>query len=217
MSSFPSGLNLKIWCPACTPALAAMSTACWLAASVTHTLPSRSTRSPWGQMNMPRPKLLTILPFGSNLKIVSMFLILLSGPRQSIPKRPPDATGTGLVSSHRMTAQMLSPSTSTYMEAGGPAGLLAHSPPGTNGPPPSASPLTGRYGLGKPPCAKDSDPAASNATMAAAVIIPIRRAFDMGHLFSEENQEAKRFVILAALGQRIPKRSVLTSDRRSAR
>jgi hypothetical protein len=69
---------------------------------------------------------------------------LVVGRKPIDSKRPPDATGTGLVSSQRMTAQMLSPSTSTYIEAGGPAGRAAHSPPGTKDPPPSANPLTGR-------------------------------------------------------------------------
>src|SRR5256885_3349095 len=112
-----------------------------------------------------------------------MFLILLSGPRQSRPKRPPWATGTGLVSSHLIRAQMLSPSTSTCTEAGGPIsrppGSLAHSPPGTNGPPPSANPLTGRYGLGNPPWAKGSTPARSSATRVNTDITASRPAFDM--------------------------------------
>src|SRR5687767_6287204 len=134
-------------------------------------------------MNMPAPKLLTTLPFGSNLKIVSRFLILLSGPRQSRPNRPPAATGTGLVSSHLINAQMLSPSTSTYTDAGGPISLppgsLAHSPPGMLGPPPSASPLTGRYGLGNPPWAKGFTPAASSATLANTANHPTRDALHM--------------------------------------
>src|SRR6266699_2495194 len=111
-----------------------------------------------------------------------MFLILLSRPRQSRPKRPPCATGTGLVSSHLINAQILSPSTSTCTDAGGPISLppgsLAHSPPGTKEPPPSASPLTGRYGLSAGPWARGTMHAARNATMAHDVIHPIRRAFD---------------------------------------
>jgi len=62
---------------------------------------------------MPLPKLRTTLPLGSNLKIVSMFLIRPLASRQSMPNRPPAATGSGLVSSQRMAAQMLSPSMST--------------------------------------------------------------------------------------------------------
>src|SRR5450759_1308764 len=61
------GLNLRTKCPAFTPALAAAATASSAAASVAHTLPSRSTCNPCGQMNIPAPKLLTTLPFGSNL------------------------------------------------------------------------------------------------------------------------------------------------------
>ena len=146
-------------------------------------------------MNIPLPKLLTTLPFESNLKTVSMFLILLSRPRQSMPNRPPAATGTGLVSSHLIRAQMLSPSTSTCTEAGGPISLppgsLAHSPPGTLGPPPSASPLTGRYGLGNPDWARGSTPAASSATTARTAITPIRFAFDMSAPPFRENEGGK--------------------------
>src|SRR3989442_12531731 len=98
---------------------------------------------------------------------------------QSTPKRPPLATGNGLVSSHRINAQTLSPSASTCTEAGGPISLppgsLAHSPPGTVGPPPSASPFTGRYGLSRLVCAnaaianKSSDPNRIMCDMAATV------------------------------------------------
>src|SRR5712692_4001178 len=105
---------------------------------------------------------------------------------QSRPNRPPLAAGTGLVSSHRINAQMLSPSTSTCTDAGGPISLppgsLAHSPPGTLGPPPSASPLTGRYGLSVGPCANGTSAVARNATMAHNVIHPTRISFDMIHL-----------------------------------
>src|SRR5438105_11227747 len=94
---------------------------------------------------------------------------------QSTPKRPPLATGNGLVSSHRINAQMLTPSTSTCTEAGGPIsrppGSLAHSPPGTVGPPPSASPFTGRYGLSRLVCA--------NAVIANSNIHPNRIVCDM--------------------------------------
>src|SRR5205823_9225694 len=118
-----------------------------------------------------------------------MFLILLSGPRQSRPNRPPCATGTGLVSSHRIKAQMLSPSTSTCTDAGGPISLppgrRAHSPPGTNGPPPSARPFTGRYGFGNPPWAKGATLVASSAMPANTAINPARRAFDMINLSGE--------------------------------
>src|SRR5216117_3955226 len=107
---------------------------------------------------------------------------------QSTPKRPPRATGTGLVSSHRIKAQMLSPSASMCTDAGGPIsrppGSLAHSPPGTLGPPPSASPLTGRYGLSVGPWAKGTTSAARNATMPHNAIHPTRLVFDMTHLSS---------------------------------
>src|SRR6185369_14501062 len=98
------------------------------------------------------------------------------------PKRPPRATGRGLVSSHRMNAQMLSPSMSTWTEAGGPIsrppGSFAHSPPGTLGPPPSARPLTGRYGLLAGPCARRMMLVAIKATMP-------HNAFDMTHLLEK--------------------------------
>ena len=65
-----------------------------------------------------------------------------------MPNRPPFASVTGLVSSHLMKAQMLSPSMSTCIDAGGPIsrppGSRAQSPPGTIKPAPSASPFTGR-------------------------------------------------------------------------
>src|SRR5215467_1415593 len=89
---------------------------------------------------------------------------------QSRPNRPPLAAGTGLVSSHRIKAQTLSPSLSTCTEAGGPIsrppGSFAHSPPGTLGPPPSASPLTGRYGLSEGAWAKHGAPTAKSTAMA---------------------------------------------------
>src|SRR5438270_321020 len=50
---------------------------------------------------------------------------------QSMPKRPPRATGTGLVSSQRMNAHTLSPSASTCTDAGGPISR----PPGNRAPP----------------------------------------------------------------------------------
>src|SRR5438034_9594011 len=115
-----------------------------------------------------------------------MFLILLSGPRQSRPKRPPWATGTGLVSSHLIRAQMLSPSTSTCTEAGGPIsrppGSLAHSPPGMLGPPPSANPLTGRYGLSVGPWAKHAGSVARSTAMPHNAVQATRTALDMTHL-----------------------------------
>src|SRR2546427_2672456 len=105
---------------------------------------------------------------------------------QSTPKRPPLATGNGLVSSHRINAQILSPSASTCTEAGGPISLppesFAHSPPGVLGPPPSASPLTGRYGLSVGPWAKGTTTIARNATMPPNAVHPTRLAFDMTHL-----------------------------------
>src|SRR5947209_2889299 len=104
---------------------------------------------------------------------------------QSIPNRPPLATGTGLVSSHRMKAQILSPSASTCTEAGGPISLppgsLAHSPPGVLGPPPSASPLTGRYGLSAGACANGTIFMEANARTPQKTIHPARIVFDMTH------------------------------------
>src|SRR6059036_1909422 len=109
---------------------------------------------------------------------------------QSTPKRPPRATGTGLVSSHRINAQTLSPSASMCTDAGGPISLppgsFAHSPPGTLGPPPSASPLTGRYGLSAGPWAKGASLVARNTRAPHNAIDPTRLAFDMTHLFQEK-------------------------------
>src|SRR5215831_7800714 len=105
---------------------------------------------------------------------------------QSRPNRPPLAAGTGLVSSHRIRAQILSPSMSTCTEAGGPIsrppGSFAHSPPGMLGPPPSANPLTGRYGLSAGAWAKHETFVASSTAMPHNVIHPTRFAFDMAHL-----------------------------------
>src|SRR6266849_8150823 len=104
---------------------------------------------------------------------------------QSTPNRPPLAAGTGLVSSQRIKAQILSPSASTCTEAGGPIsrppGSFAHSPPGLLGPPPSANPLTGRYGLSVGAWAKHNASAASSAAMPYNAIRPTRFAFDMTH------------------------------------
>src|SRR5712691_7838677 len=120
--------------------------------------------------------------------MVSWGLSLPSGYMQSKPNRPPLEAGKGLVSSHRINAQMLSPSTSTCSDAGGPISLppgsLAHSPPGPLGPPPSASPLTGRYGLSAGPWAKGIRAVARNATIPHNVIHPTRIGFDMMHLDS---------------------------------
>src|SRR5207248_3645511 len=107
---------------------------------------------------------------------------------QSMPNRPPLATGTELVSSQLMKAQILSPSMSTCTEAGGPIsrppGSLAHSPPGMLGPPPSANPLTGRYGLLEGAWAKQITSVASSPAMPHNAIHPARIVFDMTHLFS---------------------------------
>src|SRR5262252_5741239 len=107
---------------------------------------------------------------------------------QSSPKRPPRAAGTGLVSSHRIKAQILSPSTSTCTDAGGPIsrppGRRAHSPPGTLGPPPSASPLTGRYGLSGGPCAAGTKLVPRKPTALSRIIDAARMAFDMTDLSS---------------------------------
>src|SRR5882757_9964255 len=120
---------------------------------------------------------------------------------QSRPNRPPLAAGTGLVSSHRIRAQILSPSTSTCTEAGGPIsrppGSLAHSPPGTLGPPPSANPLTGRYGLAEGACAKHATSVARTTTMPNKAIHPIRIAFDMTHLFSDQELFRPTFFVPA--------------------
>src|SRR5216684_445594 len=113
---------------------------------------------------------------------------------QSRPNRPPLAAGTGLVSSHRIRAQILSPSTSTCPEASGPIsrppGSFAHSPPGMLGPPPSANPLTGRYGLSAGAWAKHDAPLASSATMPHNAIHPTRFTFDMTHLSSGESESS---------------------------
>src|SRR3981189_2169549 len=100
-----------------------------------------------------------------------------------MPKRPPLATGTGLVSSHRMEAQTLFPSISTYHHGGGPIsrppGSLAHSPPGMLGPPPSANPLTGRYGLSVGPWANHAAPVASSTAMPQIAVHGAGLVFDM--------------------------------------
>src|SRR5437667_10438807 len=103
---------------------------------------------------------------------------------QSRPNRPPAPfapAGTGLVSSHLIRAQILSPSTSTCTAAGGPISLtdvrlglgsLAHSPPGILGPPPFARPFTGRYGFGRPDCAAGRTTGASSKTTAPPAANP---------------------------------------------
>src|ERR1700674_4760636 len=110
---------------------------------------------------------------------------------QSRPNRPPAPfapAGTGLVSSHLMRAQMLSPSASTCTAAGGPISLtdvrlglgsFAHSLPGMLGPPPFASPFTGRYGFGRPDCAAGRTAAARTTTKAQADMNATRLGFDM--------------------------------------
>src|SRR5882672_1616527 len=110
---------------------------------------------------------------------------------QSRPNRPPAPfapAGTGLVSSHLIRAQMLSPSTSTCTAAGGPISLtdvglglgsFAHSPPGILGPPPFANPFTGRYGFGRPDCAAGRTTAARRTTKAQAAVNTTRLGFDM--------------------------------------
>src|SRR5437660_8937611 len=106
---------------------------------------------------------------------------------QSRPNRPPLAAGTGLVSSHLIRAQILSPSTSTCTAAGGPISLtdvglglgsFAHAPPGILGPPPFASPLTGRYGLGRPDGAAGRTTAARRTMKAQAAVNTTRVGFD---------------------------------------
>src|SRR5579863_6908436 len=61
--TFPSGENLKTWCP--FPSFP------W--PSVTHTLPSLSAKMPWGNTNMPAPKLFSSLPEVSNSRIGASF------------------------------------------------------------------------------------------------------------------------------------------------
>src|SRR5438445_12856459 len=88
-----------------------------------------------------------------------------------------------------MSAQILSPSASTWTEAGGPSSLppgsLTHSPPGVLGPPPSASPLTGRYGLSAGPWAKRTTLPARNTMMPNNDTHPTRIAFGLPQLSSE--------------------------------
>src|SRR6266404_1129980 len=126
---------------------------------------------------------------------------------QSRPNRPPLAAGTGLVSSHRIRAQILSPSTSTCTEAGGPIsrppGSFAHSPPGVLGPPPSANPRTGRYGLSAGAWAKHDAPVASSTTTPHKVIHPIRLAFDMTHLPSEKSGIRRNLSFSVSLENRL--------------
>src|ERR1700730_12086136 len=123
---------------------------------------------------------------------------------QSRPHRPPLAAGTGLVSSHRVQAQTLSPADSECPDAGGPIsrppGSLAHSPPGMLGPPPSANPLTGRYGLSAGAWAKHDTSVASSATMPHNAIHPKRFRFDMTHLSSGENGVQGSLSLSRALG-----------------
>src|ERR1700692_1190211 len=108
-----------------------------------------------------------------------------SRPNRPVPFGP---AGTGLVSSHLIRAQILSPSTSTCTAAGGPISLtdvglglgsFAHSPPGILGPPPLASPFTGRYGFGRPDCATGRTTAARRTTAAQAAVRTTRPGFDM--------------------------------------
>src|SRR5260370_18155934 len=104
---------------------------------------------------------------------------------QSRPNRPPLAAGTGLVSSHRIRAQILSPSTSTCTDAGGPIspppGSFAPSPPRTLEPPPSANPLTRRYGLSAGAWAKHNPSPATSAPRPYNPIHPPLFAFDITH------------------------------------
>src|SRR5262245_32560039 len=78
-----------------------------------------------------------------------------------------------------MNVQILSPSVSTCTDAGGPISLppgsLAYSPPGTAGPPPSASPLTGRYGLSVCPWVRRTTSVAKNEAIENNTIHPARR------------------------------------------
>ena len=76
-------------------------------------------------------------------------------------------------------AQILFPSTSTCTAAGGPISLtdvglglgsFAHSPPGILGPPPFASPFTGRYGFARPDCAAGRTTAVRRTTKAQAAV-----------------------------------------------
>ena len=100
-------------------------------ASVTQTLPSRSTSMPCGQMNMPPPKLFTTLPSGPNCTIGSVFESRHSSPNRARSSRR----------SHRTTAQMCRPSGSIATLPAAPIGLPFGS---------LAQPSTMRYGFGNP-------------------------------------------------------------------
>ena len=123
INTLPLELNLTTWCPRLPAGARAGATA-----SVTQTLPSRSTSMPCGQMNIPPPKLATTLPSGLNLITESSF-----ESRHSSPNR------FGSVASHRTIAQMCWPSgsmvTSPTAPICRPAGICGQ-------------PSTARYGFG---------------------------------------------------------------------
>src|SRR5262245_32892799 len=93
-STAPVGLNLMTWCP--------LSLAFDPCASVTQTLPSRSTSMPCGKTNLPAPKLLTSLPDGSNSNTESMFdpSHVLAPHRSATHTLPFGATSMALVDPH---------------------------------------------------------------------------------------------------------------------
>src|SRR6516162_2605601 len=72
ISTAPVGLNLKTWWPLVMPfgPLAdSPSTVSLALASLAHTFPSASTVKPWGNANVPPPKLVRRFPEVSNFKI----------------------------------------------------------------------------------------------------------------------------------------------------
>jgi hypothetical protein len=67
ISTWPCGLNLTTTLPfLSSPGNFVRSSALGARASLTHTLPSRSTWMPCGHTNMPAPKLRTSFPLSSN-------------------------------------------------------------------------------------------------------------------------------------------------------
>src|SRR5205823_1108333 len=89
ISTLPSGLNLKTWWP--LPSFPSPS--------VTHTFPSLSTQMPWGNTNMPAPKLLKSLPDGSNSRMGDRFepAQLFAPHRSATHMRSFESTSTAAV------------------------------------------------------------------------------------------------------------------------
>ena len=109
--SLPSGLNSKTWFPFVAPGggpksvLAAMPCARGASSwpSVTHTLPSRSTKMPCGKISSPAPKLFTSFPDASNFRIEGR----LEPAQEFVPQRsatqmlrPSLSISTALVDPH---------------------------------------------------------------------------------------------------------------------